>query len=118
MQASCLTARATGSWLLLLSLLTLQRLPMQLPINGCLYTGVSAGLHHAMLLRPDFDLCLDECRLICKLTRARPEQQHAGRCDNLKLRFQQKDLDTDEWETVDSLGQVSLPVRVHSPPDP
>ena len=29
-----------------------------------------------------------------------------GRCDNLKIRFQQKDLDTDEWETVDASGQV------------
>lgn len=28
------------------------------------------------------------------------------RCDNVRIRFQQKDLDTDEWENVDPSGQV------------
>ena len=98
-QASCLTARVTSYWLLL---------PLELPVTGDMCTMNSAGLHHALLLQPDLDV--PALRLVHELERVRPEQQRAGRCDNLKLKFQQKDLDTDEWETVETLGQVSLHV--------
>ena len=37
---------------------------------------------------------------------SRPLRNLPCRCDNLRLKFQQKDLDTDEWESVDSSAQV------------
>ena len=84
-----------------------------IPVPSDVMPSCISPLSHEWLpLAPPADCkygpCAHDCvqRLCACLTAAHVPFSYACRCDNLRLKFQQKDLDTDEWESVDSSAQV------------